>query len=133
VIYGIGTDLVELARIEAASARFGERFANRILGPQEQQRHAARASRSTRRGLIYLATRFAAKEAISKALGLGLRMPMTWRAAEIVNEPSGKPIVVLHGELAEYCAARKLRLHISVTDEQSIVMAYAIAEIMAER
>jgi holo-[acyl-carrier protein] synthase len=128
LIYGIGTDLIEIERVAAAQARFGERFAQRILGPQEWQRYEARRARSAARGLAFLATRFAAKEAISKALGLGMRMPMTWRAAEIVNATSGKPMVVVHGALAEFMASRGLRLHISVTDERSVAAAYAIAE-----
>jgi len=128
MIYGIGTDIVEIERIAAAHARFGERFIERVLGPQERERHRARTQRSARRGLAFLATRFAAKEAISKALGLGMRMPMTWRAVEIVNAPSGAPIAVAHGALATFLGERRLRLHVSVTDERELAMAYAIAE-----
>lgn len=129
MIFGIGTDLIEIERIAQAQARFGERFARRILGPQELERLAARAQRSPQRGLAYLATRFAAKEAISKALGLGMRLPMTWRAVEIVNVPSGRPVAIAHGELARFLRQRGLRLHISVTDERTVAMAYAVAEI----
>lgn len=128
MIVGIGTDLVEIARIEDSVARFGDRFAQRILGPAEWQRYLARRSRSARRGIAFLATRFAAKEAVSKALGLGMRMPMTWRAVEILNAPSGAPVAQARGALAEHLAQRRLRLHVSVTDERSIAMAYAIAE-----
>lgn len=128
MIVGIGTDLVEIERIEAALARFGDRFAQRILGPAEWQRYEHRRARSARRGLAFLATRFAAKEAISKALGLGMRMPMTWRAVEIVNAPSGAPVARANGGLAEHIARERLRLHVSVTDEHSMAMAYAIAE-----
>jgi len=130
VIYGIGTDLVEIGRIAAAVDRFGDRFAERILGPQERARYEARRARSASRGLAYLATRFAAKEAVSKAIGLGLRSPMTWRAVEIVNAPSGQPQVVAHDALAEFLRARRLRLSVSVTDEQSMAMAFAVAEVM---
>ena len=128
MIVGVGTDLVEISRIEAACARHGDRFAQRILGPQEWQRYEHRRRHSERRGLAFLATRFAAKEAISKALGLGMRMPMTWRSAEVINEAGGKPVVLVHGALQEFIAARRLRLHVSVTDERSVAMAYAIAE-----
>jgi holo-[acyl-carrier protein] synthase len=128
MIFGIGTDLVEIERIELAHARFGDRFALRILGPQELQRYHQRTARAPRRGLVFLATRFAAKEAVSKALGLGMRQPMTWRAVEIVNAPSGKPVALAHGALARYLEERKLRLHVSVSDERSMAMAYAIAE-----
>lgn len=129
MIYGIGTDLIEIERIAQAQARFGDRFARRVLGAQELQRYAARSQRSAQRGLAYLATRFAAKEAISKALGLGMQLPMTWRAVEIVNAPSGRPVAIAHGELARFLQARRLRLHVSVTDERSVAMAYAVAEI----
>ncbi len=132
MIVGIGTDLVEIARIEAALARFGDRFAQRILGPAEWQRYLARRERSARRGVAFLATRFAAKEAISKALGLGMRMPMTWRAVEILNAPSGAPVARPRGALSEYVAQRGLSLHVSVTDEREMAMAYAIAEAKEE-
>jgi len=128
MIVGIGTDLVEIARIEQAMARFGDRFAQRILGPAEWQRFETRRRRSAVRGLAFLATRFAAKEAISKALGLGMRMPMTWRAVEILNAPSGAPQARARGALAEHIAARGIVLHVSVTDERQMAMAYAIAE-----
>ncbi len=128
MILGIGTDAVEVARIEAAMARHGARFAQRILGPRELVVHAARAARSPHRGLLYLATRFAAKEAISKALGLGMREPMYWRAAQIVNSASGRPEVLASGALAEYLQQRRIRLHVSVSDLDTLALAYAIAE-----
>lgn len=133
MIVGIGTDLIEIERIEDACARHGERFARRILGPAEWQRYGERCSRSARRGLAYLATRFAAKEAISKALGLGMRLPMTWRSAEVVNAPGGRPVVLVHGALQAYVEAHGLRLHVSVTDERSMAMAYALAERLGAR
>ncbi|HXW66094.1 MAG TPA: holo-ACP synthase, partial [Burkholderiaceae bacterium] len=116
MIVGVGTDAVEVARIEAAVARHGIRFAQRILGPRELAVHAARTARSPLRGTLFLATRFAAKEAISKALGLGMREPMYWRAAQIVNSPSGRPEVVANGALAEYLRERRIRLHVSISD-----------------
>lgn len=130
MIYGIGTDLVEIGRIAAAVDRFGERFVDRILGPQERARYEARRARSASRGLAFLATRFAAKEAVSKAIGLGLRSPMTWRAVEIINAPSGQPQVVAHDALADFIRARRLRLSVSITDEQSMAMAFVVAEVI---
>jgi holo-[acyl-carrier protein] synthase len=130
VIYGIGTDLVEIGRIAAAVERFGDRFAERILGPQERANYERRRARSARRGLAFLATRFAAKEAVSKAIGLGLRSPMTWRAVEIVNAPSGQPLVLAHDALAEFLRQRRLRLTVSVTDEQAMAMAFVVAEVV---
>jgi holo-[acyl-carrier protein] synthase len=129
MIYGIGVDLVEIARIEAAYARFGERFARRILTERELERYHARRARSDVRGIAFLATRFAAKEAISKALGLGMRTPMTWRAVEVVNDPTGRPLAFASGELRAYMQRRRLRLHVSLTDERLMATAYAIAEV----
>jgi len=128
MIFGIGTDAVEVTRIEAAVARYGERFIARILGPQEQRVHAARRARSATRGMLFLATRFAAKEAIAKALGLGMRMPMHWRAVQIVNAGSGRPQALPDAGLERYLQERGLRLHVSVSDLENLALAYAIAE-----
>jgi holo-[acyl-carrier protein] synthase len=132
VIYGIGTDMIEIVRIEDAMRRNGKRFAERILGQQELTRYEQRSKRYAARGLTFLATRFAAKEAVSKALGLGMRAPMTWRAVEILNEPSGRPVAVVHGALQAFVAQRRIHLHVSVSDERAYAIAYAIAEILDE-
>ena len=79
MIFGIGIDIVEIDRIAASYARFGERFPHRILGARELERFQIRRARSDKRGLAFLSTRFAAKEAVAKALGLGMRSPMRWR------------------------------------------------------
>ncbi|MGH8810247.1 MAG: holo-ACP synthase, partial [Noviherbaspirillum sp.] len=94
MIYGIGTDIIQISRIEAALARNGERFAEKILGPEELDKYRRRKAKVEARGIRFLATRFAAKEAFSKAIGLGMRMPMTWRAMQTLNAASGKPAVV---------------------------------------
>ncbi|WP_237172212.1 holo-ACP synthase [Pandoraea norimbergensis] len=107
--------------------RTGGRFAERVLGPEELKVYHARQNRSAVRGLAYLCTRFAAKEAVSKAIGLGMRWPMTWRAVQTLNAPSGKPVVVASGELAEWLAARQLSIEISITDEKEYAVAFAIA------
>ena len=80
------------------------------------------------RGVRYLATRFSAKEAFSKAIGLGMRMPMTWRDCEVVNLASGQPAIVLHGALAEWFDARGLRCHLSVTDESEYAASFCVVE-----
>jgi holo-[acyl-carrier protein] synthase len=128
MISGIGTDAVEVGRIAAALERHGQRFAERILGEQELVLYARRSARSTERGLLFLATRFAAKEAISKALGLGMRHPMSWRAAQILNAPSGRPEVRVDGALAEFVSREALRLHITVSDLREMAFATAVAE-----
>ena len=87
-----------------------------------------RSSRWPDRGLRYLATRFSAKEAFSKAIGLGMRMPMTWRSCEITNLPSGKPVIVLHGELKAWFEAQGLRAHVTVTDETDYAASFVVVE-----
>lgn len=130
MIFGIGIDVVEIDRIAASYARFGERFAHRILGAREFERFQARRARSNVRGMAFLSTRFAAKEAIAKALGLGMRSPMRWRSVEILNDPSGRPRASMHAELQRFVERNRLRLHISLTDERSTAAAYAIAEVI---
>ena len=94
MIFGIGTDIIQISRIETALARNGERFAEKILGPEELEKYRHRKAKVAARGIRFLATRFAAKEAFSKAIGLGMHMPMTWRAMQTINVASGKPVVV---------------------------------------
>ena len=127
-IFGIGTDICDVRRIEATLARRGDRFAQKVLGPAELQVFEARRARAEARGMRFLATRFSAKEAFSKAVGLGIRMPMTWRACEILNHPSGQPYVRLHGALAEWFAARSLRAHVTVTDESDYAASFVVVE-----
>lgn len=128
MIYGIGTDLCDVRRIAAALERRGERFAERVLGPRELPVWRARSARAPARGLRYLATRFAAKEAFAKAIGLGIHWPMGWRACEVVNAPSGQPGIALSGELAAWCAERRLQAHLSVTDENDYAAAFVVVE-----
>jgi holo-[acyl-carrier protein] synthase len=128
VILGIGTDLCDLRRIAATLSRRGDRFAEKVLGPQELAVWRARRARVEARGLRYLATRFSAKEAFSKAIGLGIRWPMAWRACEILNLPSGQPRIVLSGELAPWFAERRLQAHVTVTDETDYVAAFVVVE-----
>jgi len=128
MIYGIGTDVCDVRRIRDTLARRGERFAEKILGPNELIVFRQRLARVESRGISYLATRFSAKEAFSKAIGLGLRMPMTWRACETLNAPSGQPLIRLHGELAEWFAARHLRAFVSVSDETDYATSTVVIE-----
>lgn len=128
MIYGIGTDLLNVSRIRAAYAARGDRFAQRILGDDEFVVFQKRMARHFDRGILYLATRFAAKEAFSKAIGLGMRSPMSWRVAQFVNAPSGKPTVLLSEPLKSWCALKGLTFHVSMTDERDVVCAFVVAE-----
>ncbi len=128
MIYGIGTDICDVRRIAAVLERRGERFARKVLGPHELGVFAARSAQLPERGVRYLATRFAAKEAFAKAIGLGMRMPMSWCRCEVVKAASGKPELRLHGELAAWCDSRGLRAHISVSDESDYVTSFVVVE-----
>ncbi|TFV90321.1 holo-ACP synthase [Oxalobacteraceae bacterium OM1] len=128
MIYGIGTDIIQISRIEAALARNGERFAEKILGPDEMAKFRQRRAKVEARGIRFLATRFAAKEAFSKAVGLGMRMPMTWRSLQALNAPSGKPVAVASGALKDFMEQHGLSAQISITDEADYAVAFVIVE-----
>ena len=126
MIYGIGTDIVQISRVEAALERSGERFAEKILGPEELVKYHARRAKNEVRGLRFLATRFSAKEAFSKAIGLGMRMPMTWRSAQMLNAPSGKPVIVCSGALEEFMRTHRLTAQVTISDEADYGVAFVI-------
>lgn len=128
MIVGIGTDLCDVRRIREALDRRGDRFAEKVLGDRELVVWRARTARSPVRGLRYLATRFSAKEAFSKAIGLGIHMPMAWRRCEILNADSGQPQIVLNGDLADWFAARGWKAHVTVTDEGDLAQAFVVVE-----
>ncbi|MES1180914.1 MAG: holo-ACP synthase [Verrucomicrobiota bacterium] len=124
MILGTGIDIIEVARIASSFEKFGERFLNRVLLPDETAyclRHKNPAP--------FLAVRFAAKEAVSKAFGTGIGAQLGWRDMEIRRKESGEPFVVLHGQGAELFAARGARrLHISLTHTENYAAASAILE-----
>lgn len=128
MIFGIGTDICDVRRIQATFQRQGERFVRKVLSDAEVQVWQQRTARSPERGIRYLATRFSAKEAFSKAVGLGMRLPMTWRRCEIANAPSGQPLIVLHGDLKQWFDAQGLKAHVSVTDETDYAASYVVVE-----
>ena len=128
MIYGIGTDICDIRRIRASLEKHGERFAQKVLSDVEMQTYRARSERWPERGVRYVATRFSAKEAFSKAVGLGMRMPMTWRLCEVAKLPSGQPTLVLHGVLKEWFEAKGLSAHVSVSDESDYATSYCVVE-----
>ncbi len=128
MIYGIGTDICDIRRIRASLDKHGERFAQKVLSDNELNTYRARSERWPERGVRYVATRFSAKEAFSKAIGLGMRMPMTWRLCEVAKLPSGQPTIVLHGVLKEWFEAKGLTAHVSVSDESDYATSYCVVE-----
>jgi holo-[acyl-carrier protein] synthase len=128
MIFGIGSDIAHIPRFERLYAKQGERFARHILTPLELAQFQARHARSAPRGVRFLATRFAAKEAFSKACGLGLRMPMHWHTVQVVNLPSGKPTMQGLGVMATWLAEKNLITHLTMSDELEYAVAYAVLE-----
>jgi len=124
MVLGVGIDIIEVARIQSSFERFGDRFLNRILHPNE-----IAYSLSHKVPGPFLAARFAAKEAISKAFGTGIGAELGWQDMEIVRKPSGEPIVVLHGGGKTLFESRgAARLLISLSHTQAHATAVAILE-----
>jgi holo-[acyl-carrier protein] synthase len=124
MIRGVGTDVVSIERVEAALARFGERFVNRILTPEERVRFA-----DTRQKASHLAKRFAAKEAFSKAIGTGFHAPFRWHAVAVGRDARGKPRLVPSEDMARHLAAIGVTAsHISLTDDAGIAVAFVVLE-----
>jgi holo-[acyl-carrier protein] synthase len=132
MILGIGSDIIDIRRVERTLARFGDRFTGRIFTEVEQRKSDRRANRAAS-----YAKRFAAKEACSKALGTGFRAGVFWRDLGVVNLPSGKPTLVLTGGAAERLAAitppgMRAQIDLTITDDfpqaQAIVIISAVPE-----
>jgi len=124
VIYGVGSDLIEIPRVERALARFGERFAQRILCEPELRRFHGHAKPAA-----YLAKRFAAKEAFTKALGTGIHAPANWHGVWVINLKSGKPQLEFSAALAKLLRDRGIqRSHLTLTDERGMAAATVILE-----
>ena len=128
MIHGIGTDICDIRRIRASFERHGERFAQKILSDAELAVWRRRSERWPERGVRYLATRFSAKEAFSKAIGLGMHLPMHWRLCEITNVPGGAPRIVLHGALKPWFEQRRLQAHITLSDESDYAVSFCVVE-----
>jgi len=124
MILGVGIDIIEVERIAASYEKFGERFVNRILLPGE-----IAYCRSHKNPAPFLAVRFAAKEAISKAFGTGICARLGWRDIEIRRKDSGEPFVVLHGKGRKLFKSRRARrLLISLSHTQNYAVATAVLE-----
>lgn len=124
MIYGIGTDIVEVARIEASITQFGDDFAKRILADSEFSAYEKSAIKPR-----FLAKRFAAKEAFSKALGTGLRAPATFQNIAVSHDELGKPILILAAELRAFLNTKNItQTHISISDEKNLAAAFVVLE-----
>ena len=124
MIFGVGTDIVEIERVRKALERWGERFAERILCPSELARF-----RKHKLPVAYLAKRFAAKEAFTKALGTGIRAPANWHGVWVVNMPSGKPVLEFTPALKTMLDKKQIsQAHLTLTDERGLAVATVILE-----
>ena len=133
MIYGIGTDICDVTRIAKALERHGERFAQRVLGPHEIEVFRARRAKVEARGVAYLATRFSAKEAFSKAVGTGFKRGVFMKDIGVVNAPSGAPTLALTGGAKARLDAMvpngyEARVHLTLTDDQPWAQAFVIIE-----
>lgn len=126
MIIGIGSDLIDIRRIEKTLERHGERFTHRVFTEIER----AKSDRRRMRAASY-AKRFAAKEAMAKALGTGLSQGVFWRDMGVVNDPSGKPTMALTGGAKARLAAltpdgRNVEVHLTITDDFPLAQAFVI-------
>ncbi len=125
MIFGIGTDIVEVARIKASIAEFGDAFAQRILAESELASYHSCNFKAR-----FLAKRFAAKEAFSKALGTGLRAPATLQNIAVSHDGLGKPVLLLAPNLQTFLLAKSItRMHISISDEKNLAAAFVVLEV----
>jgi holo-[acyl-carrier protein] synthase len=124
MIIGIGVDSVLVRRIRDALARHGTRFAERLLTQSELQQFSLHAQPAR-----YLARRFAVKEAFAKAMGTGMRNPVTWRKIGTTHDALGKPAIAMADDLAAFAASRGItHAHLSVTDEEHMAVAFVVLE-----
>ena len=124
MIVGIGVDIAETARVEKLSAKFGQRFARRILTTDELQEFDRRKHSSS-----YLATRFAAKEAVAKALGTGIGEQLGFHSIQIDNDDQGKPLLRFMGTAVDLIAGLNIKnALISLSDEKHYVVAMVVLE-----
>lgn len=122
MIFGIGTDLVQVARIEKAIARWGTRFAGKILTAQELAEFA-----ETLRPAQFLAKRFCAKEAAAKALGTGLRSGVNFRQIQVYHDANGAPRLSLTGQARQLAENKRIgNLHLSISDEREYAIAFVV-------
>ena len=126
MILGVGSDLIDIDRIEQTIARFGDRFLNRIFTEAERARSDRRANRAAS-----YAKRYAAKEACAKALGTGFRNGVFWRDLGVVNLPTGRPTLLLTGGALRRLSAMTppgmtARIDLTLTDEPPLAQAFVI-------
>lgn len=125
MVLGLGSDLIEISRIEESLQRYGERFLHRVFTDSE----IAYCRRKMKHAGESFAARFAAKEAAAKALGTGISRGISWREIEVRREPGERPTIFLSGRAAERATAMGVRrIHVTLTHSRDVAMAIAVAE-----
>lgn len=124
MIFGVGTDIVAIARVQALHERHGERFAQRILAPEEQAEYAQSHQKPH-----FLAKRFAAKEAFAKAAGTGMREPVHFHAIRIAHDALGRPVLAYAAGLEAWVRQQGIGVaHLSLSDEREYAVAFVVLE-----
>lgn len=124
MIYGIGIDVIQPHRVARLLEKYGERFVKRVLTPLEQPRYARSAQ-----PVLFLANRFAAKEAFSKAMGTGFRYPVTLQCISVVQNSAGKPSLAFNEALAELVSRNGITgHHLTISDESNLACACVVLE-----
>ena len=125
MIYGIGIDVIQPYRVARLLEKFGERFVKRVLTPPERERYERNAS-----PVLFLANRFAAKEAFSKAMGTGFRYPVTLQCISVIPNTAGKPELAFSSDLATLVTLKGItRSHLTISDESNMACACVVLEI----
>ncbi|WP_370261263.1 holo-ACP synthase [Limnobacter sp.] len=126
MIIGLGCDIVEVQRIEGLLRKGHEGFVRRVLTPSEIEEYERRTDKAAQRGMLYLATRFAAKEAFSKAMGTGIGESFSFQDVAMLNSVSGRPVMEYSERIAQWLDSRGAAAEVSISDESTHAMATVI-------
>lgn len=128
MIRGIGCDVVEVSRVADVISKHGERFVERLLTENERPLYRKRKALGDSHAFAFVASRWAVKEAVSKALGTGIAEDVTFQSMEVMHNAKGAPLMLFKDPLKERLMQEGLFVHVSITDEKSVVAAFAVAE-----
>jgi holo-[acyl-carrier protein] synthase len=128
MILGIGCDLIEVSRIESSIKRLGRPFLEHVLSPEELKVYDEKIRQNSSRTLYFVAGRWAAKEAFSKAMKTGVRPPVILRDISVLNDDLGAPYFEFHGEIGNIVSKQNLRFFVSISDTKALSMASVVCE-----
>lgn len=125
-ILGLGCDILEVGRLEGLLRKGRDVFIKRVLTPGEIDEYERRSDKSAIRGTLFVATRYCAKEAFSKAMGTGVGAQFSFQDLSVLNSDSGAPVLVYSARLENWLQSRRAQAKISISDEQNYVMSTVI-------